>query len=183
MGESFEAKLIKCSTKEIFKKAKQILHNGELLCCHENALKSLRAVFRDSKGLVTRTEIRGFPAGPYSTECSSCGRLAEGLCHHGVAIALYHSRYTIKERGKKEILPDTPESVKAQIERVAYYENIMQQAENGAPELLRQLSDYYGSPAWKRDFAADEAGRFPKALRRGVLSEDGIYHLLERFRA
>ena len=83
----------------------------------------------------------------------------------------------------EKILPDTPESVKAQIRRVTDYEHIMQQAENGAPELLRQLSDYYGSPAWKRDFAADEAGRFPKDLRRGVLSEDGIYHLLEQFGA
>ncbi len=81
----------------------------------------------------------------------------------------------------EKILPDTPESIQAQIRRITYYENLMQQAANGAPELLRQLSDYYGSPAWKRDFAADEAGLLPKELRRGVLSEDGIYHLLEQF--
>ena len=81
----------------------------------------------------------------------------------------------------EKILPDTPESVQAQIQRVTYYENIMQQAESGAPELLQQLSDYYGSPAWKRDFAADEAGLFPKDLKRGVLSEDGVYNLLEQF--
>jgi hypothetical protein len=57
----------------------------------------------------------------------------------------------------------------------------MQKAENGSRELLEELSDYYGSPAWKRDFAADEAGLLPKDLKRGVLSEDGIYLLLEKY--
>ena len=56
----------------------------------------------------------------------------------------------------------------------------MQKAEHGSAELLKALSDYYGSPAWKRDFAADEAGHLPKDLKRGVLSEDGIYDLLEK---
>ena len=80
----------------------------------------------------------------------------------------------------RKILPDTPESIQAQIERISRYENIMQMAENGSEELLRALSDYYGSPAWKRDLASDEAGRLPKDMKRGVLSEDGIYDLLEK---
>ncbi|MBO7473157.1 MAG: DUF4298 domain-containing protein [Ruminococcus sp.] len=57
----------------------------------------------------------------------------------------------------------------------------MHLAGNGSSELVRQLSDYYGSAAWKRDFAADEAGLLPGTLKRGVLSEDGIYDLLEEF--
>ena len=44
---------------------------------------------------------------------------------------------------------------------------------------LGKLSAYYSSDAWKRDYAADEAGLLPKDLKRGVLSEDGIYNLLE----
>ena len=83
----------------------------------------------------------------------------------------------------EKILPATPESIREQIKRVSYYEEIMHKAENGSPELLRQLSDYYSSPTWKRDFAADEAGLLPEELKRGVLSEDGIYDLLERFDA
>ena len=39
---------------------------------------------------------------------------------------------------------------------------------------------YYTSDQWKEDFAADETGRYPKNLKRGVLSEDGIYNVLER---
>ena len=81
----------------------------------------------------------------------------------------------------EKILPATPESIQEQIRRVTYYENIMDKARNGSAEMLRQLSDYYGSSAWKRDFAADEAGLLPKSLKRGVLSEDGIHDLLESF--
>ena len=108
MGESFEARLVKYSSKEVFKKAKQLLHSGELLCCHESAAKTLRAVFRDGKGVVTRTEVSGFPAGPYSTVCSACGTLAGQLCHHAAAAAMYHAKYTIKEKVSGELLPDAP---------------------------------------------------------------------------
>ena len=40
------------------------------------------------------------------------------------------------------------------------------------------LSSYYGSEEWKEDYEADEAGRLPGDLKRGVLSEDGIYGFL-----
>lgn len=81
----------------------------------------------------------------------------------------------------EKILPKTPESIQEQIIRITYYENIMQQVKNGSTELLPALSDYYSSDAWRRDFAADEAGLLPQDLKRGVLSEDGIYNLLEGF--
>ncbi len=80
----------------------------------------------------------------------------------------------------QKLLPSTLESVREQIKRIAYYEDVMQRAENGSAELLGELSDYYGSAAWKRDFAADEAGLLPQKLKRGVLSEDGIYNLLHQ---
>ena len=44
------------------------------------------------------------------------------------------------------------------------------------------LAAYYGSAAWKRDYAADEHGLLPGDLKRGVLSEDGIDTLLEQYR-
>ncbi|MDQ0153458.1 hypothetical protein J2S20_002178 [Moryella indoligenes] len=49
------------------------------------------------------------------------------------------------------------------------------------PEI-RKLEEYYQSPQWKEDFEMDEAGRFPERLKRGVLSEDGIWNMLERNR-
>ena len=44
---------------------------------------------------------------------------------------------------------------------------------------IRTLDEYYGSDDWKADLAADEAGLLPPTLKRGVLSEDGIWNLLE----
>ena len=49
-------------------------------------------------------------------------------------------------------------------------------------EAIATLEAYYGSREWKRDFADDEAGRLPAHLKRGVLSEDGIWNLLEQVR-
>ena len=45
-------------------------------------------------------------------------------------------------------------------------------------EATRILAEYYGSDEWKQDFADDEAGLLPKDLKRGVLSEDGIWNVL-----
>ena len=43
---------------------------------------------------------------------------------------------------------------------------------------IAELEAYYTSPQWRADFEADEAGQLPKGLKRGVLSEDGVYDLL-----
>lgn len=48
-----------------------------------------------------------------------------------------------------------------------------------ARDALRELEAYYGSEEWKQDFADDEAGRLPKEMKRGVLSEDAVWNLLE----
>ena len=51
-----------------------------------------------------------------------------------------------------------------------------------AEASVRELSAYYGSKEWKHDFADDEAGLLPDDLKRGVLSEDGIWNVLEDYR-
>ena len=51
-----------------------------------------------------------------------------------------------------------------------------------AQDALRQLSDYYGSDAWKQDFEDDSKGLLPPDLKRGVLSEDAVWNLLEDVR-
>ena len=47
---------------------------------------------------------------------------------------------------------------------------------------IKKLEAYYTSQQWKDDYAMDEAGTFPKKLKRGVLSQDGIWNLLKRNR-
>ena len=43
---------------------------------------------------------------------------------------------------------------------------------------IDRLTEYLESGAWREDFEADEAGLVPTTLKRGVLSEDGLYNLL-----
>lgn len=43
---------------------------------------------------------------------------------------------------------------------------------------IAALDKYYGSEVWRQDFEDDEAGRLPRDLKRGVLSEDGLWNLL-----
>jgi len=51
-----------------------------------------------------------------------------------------------------------------------------------AREAIRTLDKYLGSRQWKQDCKADEEGKLPKELKRGVLSEDGIWNVLEESR-
>ena len=81
-----------------------------------------------------------------------------------------------------------------QEKRVTEYEHILDKAQQTAAQLesalrayeeiqdeVKALETYYAGPEWKEDFAADERGMFPDTLKRGVLSEDAVYNLLERF--
>ena len=68
-------------------------------------------------------------------------------------------------------------AVKAVMELSAALENY-----EAVQEDIAALERYYGSEAWKQDFADDEAGLLPADLKRGVLSEDGIWNLLEDVR-
>lgn len=43
---------------------------------------------------------------------------------------------------------------------------------------LRELAGYYAGEDWRTDFEDDSAGRLPKDLKRGVLSEDAVYDVL-----
>ena len=54
---------------------------------------------------------------------------------------------------------------------------------SAAQAEIRELDAYLGSDEWLLDREADEAGRLPEELRRGVLSEDGIYNVLMENRA
>ena len=49
---------------------------------------------------------------------------------------------------------------------------------DAARKSMDELSDYYDSDEWLKDFADEEAGLIPKDIDRGALSEDGIFNLL-----
>ena len=78
-----------------------------------------------------------------------------------------------------------------QIERIQHFEMLLDRV---APVLgnleealdafddiqddVKELAAYYEDDDWREDFEADEAGKLPTDLKRGVLSEDGIYDVL-----
>lgn len=45
-------------------------------------------------------------------------------------------------------------------------------------EELACLTAYYEGGRWLRDYELDEQGKLPRDLKRGVLSEDGVYRFL-----
>ena len=78
-----------------------------------------------------------------------------------------------------------------QIERIRHMERILDEASEAAKALqpalerylavaprIAELEAYYASAQWLKDYEDDEAGRLPEGLKRGVLSQDGLYNLL-----
>ena len=81
-----------------------------------------------------------------------------------------------------------------QLERIEKYEAVLDevlaflaQEEHSAEEMAAiaektaALQAYYTSLTWRKDFHDEEDGLFPNTLKRGVLSEDGIYNALEAY--
>ena len=48
-----------------------------------------------------------------------------------------------------------------------------------AMESIEIIDDYLVSDEWQQDFNDSEAGRLPKDLKCGVLSEDGIWNVVD----
>ena len=80
------------------------------------------------------------------------------------------------------------------IERITHMEGLLDKSTEVIARLEQALEDfaalqpdfaeleaYYTSPQWRKDFEADEAGKLPKDLKREVLSEDGVWNLLETY--
>ena len=63
------------------------------------------------------------------------------------------------------------------IERITHMEAIFDRAleERVIP---RELMDYYFGGQWLLDYQSDERGELPEGLKRGVLSEDGVWNLI-----
>jgi hypothetical protein len=84
-------------------------------------------------------------------------------------------RTTIERIQKMEVYFDTLSSV-ARSNPLILKEDVNLQ------KMLCELTSYYESGQWLQDFEADERGELPEDLKRGVLSEDGVYNLLSEFK-
>ena len=75
-----------------------------------------------------------------------------------------------KLKSAQEALDELEQAMNALAEALEKYD--------GELGNIEELSQYYESSEWMRDFEDDEAGLIPEEIDRGVLSEDGIYDLL-----
>ena len=78
-------------------------------------------------------------------------------------------------------------NTEALVQRVTEMETLFDRVNGAAkakkayPELREdfgKLKEYMDYGDWKKDFEADERGELPENIKRGVLSEDGLYNLL-----
>ena len=63
------------------------------------------------------------------------------------------------------------------IERITHMEALFDRALE-TKEIPRELMDYYFGGQWLLDYEADGRGELPPELKRGVLSEDGVWNLI-----
>lgn len=78
-----------------------------------------------------------------------------------------------------------------QIERIKQMEELFDESIEGIKEFEKSLKkykslqkkidvleDYYSSKTWRKDYKDDEKGKINSDIKRGVLSQDGIYNML-----
>ena len=81
--------------------------------------------------------------------------------------------------------------VSKQIERIKQMEVLFDESIDGIKEFEKSLKkyksiqkkidileDYYFSKTWRKDYEDDEKGKINSDIKRGVLSQDGIYNML-----
>lgn len=82
-----------------------------------------------------------------------------------------------------------------QTERIEHMEKILDEAQDAVRQLacaleryravkprVDELEAYYTSRLWMQDYEDDCAGRLPNELKRGVLSQDAVFDLLDGMR-
>lgn len=85
------------------------------------------------------------------------------------------------------ILKRGGEDVLSRIARMEdIYDRLLESAhsdpKNADAQLLAKLTVYYEGGQWRKDYELDEQGLLPPTLKRGVLSQDGVFDLLAKIR-
>lgn len=93
-----------------------------------------------------------------------------------------------KLEGGRWGLENVPERYRKLIRQMEIYFDMLQSAADKNPSVLREdasiknilqiLIQYYENGQWLQDYELDEQGLLPQDLKRGVLSEDAVYHFL-----
>lgn len=128
---------------------------------------------------------------------SEAGRLSEdknkGIVRLDIDLLMYDDNILKPDDMNREFVKEGLKKME-QIERISRMEQLLDDVSEaikrpsiiaGKYEELQQavntLTEYYESEEWKQDFADDENGKLPHELKRGVLSEDGIWNVLNNW--
>lgn len=120
-----------------------------------------------------------YPKFHLKMHCFLCSLLSEAMHLNEHEAAKWLAK---EELDSVKWLPADLEVLEQNLERVM---NAAKREDDGPDDredvqkALRELEAYYGSDLWKQDFEDDEKGRLPKNLKRGVLSEDAIWNVLD----
>lgn len=79
-------------------------------------------------------------------------------------------------------LTDDALHIQAAVARITQMEEAFDAllAGSQAEDLVARLKAYYFGPLWRKDLELDEKGLLPPTLKRGVLSQDGLWNLFAR---
>ncbi|MBP3618769.1 MAG: DUF4298 domain-containing protein [Lachnospiraceae bacterium] len=119
----------------------------------------------------------------------------EGAFYIHKSTGMFRCRVSEKEK-QLEVLQSSDEELQRTIARIEqmerYFDEIQRAVEKDAgrvfedeslQEKWKNLLEYYEGGQWLKDYECDERGELPKGLKRGVLSEDGVYNLLSEIEA
>ena len=97
----------------------------------------------------------------------------------------------MQDLGQLDIINEDAKASESQIARIYRMEEILEKSSKAVRDLqealnryialeeeIRELELYYTGGQWQKDFTDDEAGKLPRDLKRGVLSEDAVYDFL-----
>ncbi len=106
-------------------------------------------------------------------------------------------RCRVEEKGErtenveKNTLKQVGEELRRTIERICqmeqYFDEIGEATKQDSKAVYKDdvlqekwhaLLEYYEGGQWLKDFECDERGELPRDLKRGILSEDGVYNLI-----
>ena len=92
-----------------------------------------------------------------------------------------------KEMDQREVFEKMQQRILRIQEMERYYDEVLR-AVNACPNAaveddairkkVQMLEEYCTGGQWLQDYACDERGELPADLKRGVLSQDGLYNLL-----
>ena len=92
------------------------------------------------------------------------------------------------DKGCNDKISDNIQEAVGRISEMELLYDRLSEAVRNSPEMpdtnedlrnaIKTLSEYMDSGYWMHDYRMDEEGMLPADLKRGVLSQDGLYNLL-----